>query len=602
MINKFKEKIKSITSNTKESPILAPTDMLSNITFKIGYIDIVLEAGININIVKSKLKTLKRNYLLFSFDSGNDDSIQLINDYTFNNVFIHRSYIYIYRKKECNMHFCFNLNIRDNLSEKIEQVLNTIEGLKLLSNYNATNNISVKTSTFFGYDGTNYYSGGGERYLIDLHQVCEELGLNLNIFQHGTKPFFRKYKNINVIGLKSDLPIGYDYQFIDRQSKNYIYHTYNNTKLHIYSAFQECYPNHIGPSIGISHGISWDNRGNHYSDGKDCFWENKKRYLDGAAYCHKLISVDTNTPNWFQTIDFEMGNQKFHVIPNYVDINEFKPRKDFLKPKEKIIITYPRRLYEPRGLYLVLNIVDKILDTFENVEFHFVGKGFDKDLKNIEDKIKKYPNRIKCYSKKPEEMKEIYAQSDISLIPTLYSEGTSLSCLEAMASGNLVIATRIGGLTDLVVNGHNGYLIEPNSTDLLNTLEKVLRNFNDQEQIRKNGIEVAKSFNKKIWQEKWKKEIEEFNIKEKSSNNDLIEIYIEDEQNIPSKLLKIIQQNLIKGNLIYLRLNLENEDKISHGLLQVVNNNEEIVSKAAKVYKQKEYNKKINRDEAIEVI
>lgn len=601
MINGLKEKIK-MKRNKKEYPILSPTDMLTNITFKVGCIDIVLEKGIDVNIIKEKLKKLKQEYLLFSLDNEEFENVQNVNEYTFNNVFIKRSFIYIYSKVESNMPMSFSININENLQEKIEQILNTVEGLKLLSNYNATNNVSVKTSTFFGYDGTNYYSGGGERYLIDLHQVCKELGLNLNIYQHGTKSFFRKYKNINIIGLKSELPIGYNYQFIDKQSKNYIYHTYNNTKLHIYSAFQECYPNHIGPSIGISHGISWDNRGNHYTDGKDCFWENKKRYLDGAAYCHNLISVDTNTPNWFQTIDFEMGNQKFHVIPNYVDVNEFKPRKDFLKPKEKIIITYPRRLYEPRGLYLVLDIVEKILKKFDNVEFHFVGKGFDDNLKNIYAKMEKYPDRIKCYSKSPEEMKDVYAKTDISLIPTIYSEGTSLSCLEAMASGNLIIATRIGGLTDLVINGHNGYLIEPNSTDLLNTLEKVLNNFNNQEQIRKNGIEVAKCFNKKIWQEKWKTAIEEFNIKEKSNNNDLIEIYIENEQSISSKLIKIIKQNLIKGNLIYLRLDLENEDKISHGLLQIVNNNEEIVSKAAKVYKQKGFNKKINRDETIEVI
>ena len=52
----------------------------------------------------------------------------------------------------------------------------------------------------------------------------------------------------------------------------------------------------------------------------------------------------------------------------------------------------------------------------------------------------------------PDEMNKAYQNADITLIPSLYSEGTSLSCIEAMACGNAVIATRIGGLSDLIIN------------------------------------------------------------------------------------------------------------------------------------------------------
>lgn len=612
MINKTKVK-KGLKVLTKEGPIellnkiknqkqivYSPTDMLSEISFKIGYLDIILEKGISSEELIKKLKFLKEKYLLFAFEE--EKGCQLINSYTFNNVFSYRSFIYIYKKEKCAFSFCFNLKLEDNLIEKINQLLSSLDGLKLLANYNENNNVSVRTSTFFNYEGTNYYSGGGERYLVDLHKICEELNLNLNIYQHGTIPFFRKFRNINVIGLVSKLPIGYDYQFIDNQSKNYIFHTFNNTKLHIYSAFQECYPNHIGPSIGISHGVSWDSPINKYTYGKDFFWENKKRYLDGAAYCNKLISVDTNTANWFQTVDYELGNQKFHVIPNYVDTKEFSPRKDFLKTNNKIVITYPRRLYEPRGLYLVLDIVDEILNQFDNVEFHFVGKGFDEDIKKINEKIKKYPNRIKCYSKEPERMNEVYKYSDISLIPTLYSEGTSLSCLEAMASGNLVVATRIGGLTDLIINEFNGYLIEPSSHFLLNILIDILKNFDKKSTLRLNAIETAKSFNKEMWSEKWKNEIREFKIQEQSNNNELIEIYINNCNIISSSVLTIIKNNLAMGNLIYLRTKCKIDEKISHGLLQIVAPDEEIVSIASKVYKEKNYSQKINRSEKIEKV
>lgn len=586
--------------------IYSPIDLLSNIQFSVGKIDIVLETDKNIDDI---FEQLNKNNIKFELFVRNNDDVQYkyaqrINDFTFNNVFKLRSFVYLYKQHECKFPNCFNINYDNDVIKNINDLDKDIKNFKIFANYNQNNNISVKTSTFFNYQGTNYYSGGAERYLLDLYEVCNNMNLNLNIYQHGEKAFFRKYNNINVIGLYSDnAPIDYSYSFIDKQTKNYIYHTYSNTNLHIYSAFQECYPNHIGPSIGISHGISWDNKTNHYSYGKDVFWENKKIYLDGATFCDKLISVDTNTPNWFQTIDYDLGNRKFHVIPNYVDNNEFKPRDNYLEKRDKIIITYPRRLYEPRGLYIVLDIVDEILKKYKNVEFHFVGKGFSEDIENIDKKIKKYPNRIKCYSKAPEKMKEVYKYSDISLIPTQYSEGTSLSCLEALSSGNLVIATRIGGLTDLVINGFNGYLIEPSAESLKETLLNVLDNFEAQNEIRKRGIESAKSFNKKAWQNKWQQEIRSFKIKEKSQNNELIEIYCNDINHLAKNTIKVIKEELIKGNLIYLRVDeLSENDDISYGLLQVVATDEEVVSKAKKVYKEKTYKKAINRSEPIEII
>lgn len=600
------KKIKQKKNQNIDIPPKAPTEFLSKVNFEVGKIDIVFESKIALKKIDKILNNLNLNYNIFVFDEEelDDKRFQKINKYTFKNVFSLRSFIYLYQNKECSFANCFNINIDSDVSKTIDELLKTIKGIKLLANYNQKNNISVKTSTFFNYQGTNYYSGGAERYLLDLHEVCTELGINLNVYQHGEKPFFRKYHNINVIGL--NLPnetIDYSYNFIDKQTKNYIYHTYYNTNLHIYSAFQECYPNHIGPSIGISHGISWDNKINHYSYGKDFFWENKKIFLEGALFCNKLISVDTNTANWFQTIDYELGNRKFHVIPNYVDTNEFSPRKDYLKIKDKIIITYPRRLYEPRGLYIVLDIIDDILKKYNNVEFHFVGKGFDEDLKNIEKKIKKYPNNIKCYSKAPEEMKEVYKITDISLIPTQYSEGTSLSCLEALSSGNIVVATRIGGLTDLIINNLNGYLIEPSSESLKETIINILDNFDKQEKLRKIGIETAKAFNKNNWKEKWKKEINSFKLKCQSQNNDLIEIYLNDIERISPEILEIIKRELIKGNLLYLRVNkLPICDDFTHDLIQIVSADEEIVNKAKKVYKEKNYLGDINRKDNIEII
>lgn len=584
------------------------TRVFENIEFKINSIDIVVDKDIDITNIMNKLEGLNVSYNLFYImdkpkERGHYYGISELFLYQY---FIQRSFVFITKRKKSKLrkefYYCIPLRDNNSLIENINNLLKSIDTLKVIANYNNKDNITAKAATFFDYDGSNYYSGGAERYLVDLHEVCKNLGYNMDIYQNANFPYMRKFRNINVIGMKAkDMPINYSLEYITEQSKNYSCMTKYFSKLHIYSAFYECFPYCSSPSIGISHGIAWDNRGCVKTNGID-FWNRNYRMIESAFMCDKMVSVDTNTANWFQTIDFNLGNQKIKVIPNYVDTNEFKPQND-LKKKDKIVITYPRRLYEPRGMYLLLNIVDKLFKEYKNIEIHFVGKGFDEDVNKIKEKMKKYPNRLFCYSSTPEKMNEIYKKTDISLIPTIYSEGTSLSCLEAMATENIVISTRIGGLCDLIIDNYNGYLIEPTEEDLYNKLKYVLDNYDKQEIIKKRARESAETFNENNWAQKWKNVIKTFNIKSKSQTISLVEFYVNDIENLRQEIFDKIKEELMKNQLIYIRSKKQVElDNISCGLLQLVPFDEEVVSKAKKIYVDKNIKKKIEREEEIKYI
>ena len=565
--------------------------VFENIEFKVGAIDIVVDSSYNIAEVIELLKNLEYQYNLFYIMNKPKEKERYygISEYFLSQYFLYRSFVFITKRKRSSLknsfYNCIPIRSISGLSEKIKSLTENIETLKVLSNYNNKNNITAKAATFFNYYGYNYYSGGAERYLVDLYNVCKKLGCNMDIYQNAEIPFMRKFDNINVIGLPNKrIPLNYSVEYICEQSKNYECASKYFSQLHIYSAFYECYPYCSKPSIGISHGVAWDNRSSIKTNGLD-FWNRNLRMIESAAMCDKMVSVDTNTANWFQTIDFMIGNQKIKVIPNYVDTNKFAPDNSLKKKKDKIVITYPRRLYEPRGMYLLLNIVDKLFEKYNNIEIHFVGKGFDDDVKNIEKKMKKYPGKIYCYSQTPDKMNEVYKKSDISLIPTLYSEGTSLSCLEAMSTGNIVISTRIGGLSDLIINGYNGYLIEPTEEDLLITLENVLDNYEKQTEIRKRAQEVAKVFNKDIWVKRWLKLLKSFDIKNKSETIDLVEFYVNDVNHLSKHTFEEIQKQILLNRLVYIRSKkVLEDDNISCGLLQIVPWNEEVVSEPIKIF------------------
>ena len=322
--------------------------------------------------------------------------------------------------------------------------------------------------------------------------------------------------------------------------------------------------------------------------------------VESAKKCNRLISVDTNTTNWFQTLDYEIGAHKFELISNYVDVKAFTPRADYLKERDKIIITYPRRLYKARGLYIILDIAEKLITKHKNVEIHFVGKGEEKDLNEIKKVMKKFPNNVFCYFKDPREMPDVYKMTDISVIPTMYSEGTSLSCLEAMASGNIVVATRIGGLSDLVLDRYNGYLIEPNADSIFEALDDAVTNYKDRLVMKKRAIEVAESFNKDKWIKKWSAVFKEFNLKN-STNTELVEYYLEDFEKTDDKILDMIKKDLTDNKLVYVRMEDEKKSKeyskkYSGERLQFIPANSEEILDEHTIYVEKSLSKKYKFD------
>lgn len=364
---------------------------------------------------------------------------------------------------------------------------NTIEFInQLLRFINKDNSIFYVQPTIMNFTGTDYYNGGAERYALDLSKLCVEAGYDFYCVQYSsTIPWIRHYYGLTIIGL----PNFYNHNLFQQ----YLEFLTNDAALIISSPFTFIKKGRAKNIIGISHGIYWDTSG---------FNINAALLAQEIKYLDKLVSVDTATINFIRSHQISEIH-KISLIPNYV-IHENFSQDNSVKKTGELVILYPRRLCTARGFWIVYAVIPEILKEFDQVSFLFCGKGDETAIKAVKKLMDIYGGRVKHIIATPHEMPAVYKQSDIILVPTLHSEGTSLSLIEAMASKKAVITTCVGGLTDLVTDQFTGLMIAPNNeTELYNAIKKLITDKKLRDYIIDNAYEKSLAFNIKIWQKKW---------------------------------------------------------------------------------------------------
>jgi glycosyltransferase involved in cell wall biosynthesis len=88
-----------------------------------------------------------------------------------------------------------------------------------------------------------------------------------------------------------------------------------------------------------------------------------------------------------------------------------------------------------------------------------------------------------------EDVAQFYAAFDALVLPSS-NEGTPVSAIEALAAGRPVVATRVGGVPDVVVEGEDGFLVEAGATDeLADRLAQLARDPALRERMGQSGRE-----------------------------------------------------------------------------------------------------------------
>lgn len=204
-----------------------------------------------------------------------------------------------------------------------------------------------------------------------------------------------------------------------------------------------------------------------------------------------ITSCSQSLKFWFEKYVPQLKS-KIEVIYNSINLEQWK-RDDYIIYEENTIL-YVGTVAEGKGIGDLIEACNILRQKDIPVSLKIVGKLGSYALSLRQECIEKgYDWCTFLGNQSRDSLKSLYAQSKIACFPSWW-ENLPLVCLEAMIAGNIVIGSSNGGMSEIITDGIDGYLVEPHAPQMLaSCLERALKEDEDSVLIkRRNAYEKVK--------------------------------------------------------------------------------------------------------------
>ncbi len=218
------------------------------------------------------------------------------------------------------------------------------------------------------------------------------------------------------------------------------------------------------------------------------------RYIDFALY------VGTNNKAYFSA--HGLSNKQLIFAPHVIDNERFSSNEEYYQsealkwkhelhiPQNKPCILFAGKLESKKNpLFLVQAAIE-----FPEIHFIIVGNGHLERI--IKHQAKGLHNMTLLPFQNQSKMPVVYRLADIFVLPSKGSRETwGLAINEAMASGRMIIASnKCGGAIDLIKEGINGFVINPEKEEFFKVLRWIQKSPNEIESFKNSSGKIIKEF------------------------------------------------------------------------------------------------------------
>lgn len=227
-----------------------------------------------------------------------------------------------------------------------------------------------------------------------------------------------------------------------------------------------------------------------------------------SAYVDIVVSVDKDSLRYVNPSQ----RAKWKVIYNFVDFNIFNPNLPRQNNFHGKTILVPRNLTVFRGVFIVPKLAFLLRKYgYRRLRFLIAGEGHLRPFLENEIKRLKLEKEVILLGHQDHfrDMPYLYANSDIVLVPSFESEGTSLAVLEGMASKKPVVTTNVGGIKDIGIHRKHKLSSSFNIKGFANHIAQLIEDESLMKKLAESGYEyVTRYHNISTWKKMWQEVIE----------------------------------------------------------------------------------------------
>ncbi|MFC1865766.1 glycosyltransferase family 4 protein [Chloroflexota bacterium] len=232
-------------------------------------------------------------------------------------------------------------------------------------------------------------------------------------------------------------------------------------------------------------------------------------YLASRLYRRFIIRPAFNNATARIALTQEMASKmnrlcpkEVNIIPNGVDRAKFEAcskndarRRLGITEGERIILCVAN-LWEVKGHEYLIKAMVEVVHGHPEACMFIAGDGPLRDKIQDMVQVEGLGEKVVFSGFVPhDKIPEYMAAADIFVLPSL-SEGMPLVLLEAMAAGLPIVATKVGGVPEIIKDGENGFLVEPsNSSELAKKIIFLLQNDDIRRLFSDNNTRNVKDYN-----------------------------------------------------------------------------------------------------------
>jgi len=336
--------------------------------------------------------------------------------------------------------------------------------------------LHIHTMPVISGSGINTYLSmlGMDRALYDVELACAPGGRLIDLVR-GSRMHVRTFKNlVQPLNPSRDPRALVDLYLFLRKNPYHVVHTHNSKAGFI--GRLAAVLARVPVIVHTVHGFAFHDQEPPW---RRFLFRNLERLA--SRWCQKMIFISQPLLDWALR-ERIVGKEKTVKIYSGIPLERFQPvqkeEKDRIRSKwqlgpEDAVIGVVSKLWEGKGHGILIQALKELERDIREIKLVVVGEGY------LHDDLQAMVHRLGLQDRVlftgfQMDVSEIIAAFDVAVLPSFF-EGMGRVILEAMAMARPVVASRVGGIPDLVQDGRNGFLVQPGSVgELASAIKKLL--------------------------------------------------------------------------------------------------------------------------------